>query len=213
MNRGWMAGLAAGLGVATVLFVSTQGLWAQQGAAGRTPTGRVAALDIVKTFNEYDRQRQLGDEMKKEQSRLQAEDTKRRQDLDGMRSALDTLNPTDPTYAKRTRELLAKQIDYKNWLDLTQAQINREIGLWSAQMYKDIVLAAEQLSVANGYDMVIYKDEFELPANLDPQAIRDQIRARKLIYANPAIDITNQIIEKLNGEYRSKPVQPMLQIP
>jgi hypothetical protein len=49
---------------------------------------------------------------------------------------------------------------------------------------------------------------------MDPDVIREQIRSLHLLYANPAIDLTQVVLDKLNAEYRAKPRQKMLlQVP
>jgi Skp family chaperone for outer membrane proteins len=207
-----MTGLLAGIGAAVAVLALTEGLRAQQGTT-LAPTGRVATLDVIKVFNEFQMQKDLIEEIKAEQGKLQAEEQRRRQDIDNLTAQLSALDPKDPTHKNRAADLLARQVDYKNWVDLKQAAMNREIGLWSAELYRRIVAAAEAVGQAGGYDVVFYRDEFEVPANLDPQAIQNQIRGRKILYSNSAVDLTQAVLDKLNADYRAKPRQPMLQVP
>lgn len=175
-------------------------------------SGRVAAVDVVRVFNEYQRQKDLQEEMRKVQDRLQLESDERRKKIDQLQAQLDALKPSDPTYTDRSRELLALQIDYKNWFDINQAALTREIGVWTVACYRDILRAVELLAERDGFDLVFYKEEFE-PTNMDPQQIRDQIRGRKLLYARQPADITQLVLDKLNADYRAQPPQPMIKLP
>ena len=47
---------------------------------------------------------------------------------------------------------------------------------------------------------------------LDPEALREQIRFRKLVYSSEAVDITQEILDKLNAQYRAQPKTQMLQL-
>jgi hypothetical protein len=46
----------------------------------------------------------------------------------------------------------------------------------------------------------------------DPDAVRDQIRGRKLLYASPTADLTQVVLDKLNADYRQQPKTQMLQL-
>lgn len=175
-------------------------------------TGRVATLDVVKVFNEFQRQKDLSEEMKQLQDKLQAENTTRRNKLDEEEASLSKISQDDPTYVARTRELLAKQIEYKNWSDLKQADVTREIALWSCRIYTEIAKAAGDVAQEQGYDIVLYKDEFECNTT-NPDQIREQIRSRKVIYGSPSVDISQLVLDKLNSDYRAKPRAPMMFVP
>ncbi len=199
--------LAVG-GLAVLLLV--QGLRAQ--GDGTTPSGKVACIDVVKIFNEYQRQKDLSDEMKNLQSKLEEENKSRRQKIDEFEAALGKIDPNDPTYVARMRELLQMQIEYKNWVDLKQADMTREIALWSCRIYKEIIKLTEEVAKSQSYDLVFYRDEFECAAN-NPDQIREQIRGRKLLYANASVDISQTVLDALNSAYRAQPKANMLFVP
>ncbi len=210
MNRTWCTSLVGGAVVTLAVLALTGGLRAQNAAP--LPPARVASIDIVKVFNEYQRQKDLTEEMKQVQDKLELENQQRRQKIDAAQATVDAMNAQDPARAGKMRELLAMQVDYKNWFDLNQAAMGREVGVWSATIYREITKAAEQIAVDKGYDIVIYRDEFQ-PTSMDPNEVRDQIRNRKLIYANPRIDIGQPVLDKLNAEYRTQPRTKMISIP
>ncbi len=174
---------------------------------------RVACIDVVKTFNEYQKQRDLTEEMKTEREKLQAEEQTRRQKIDALQTQVDALDPNDPTLPKRVSELLQQQVEYKNWADLKQAGLQREITVWSIRIYREIIKATEEVANQQGYDLVFYRDEFVVPPNADPDAIKNQIQSRKLVYAKTSADISAAVLEKLNNEYKSKPKEKLLQLP
>jgi len=211
MKRGWLPGVLTGVavGVAALAFAKTM---VGQGAA--TPvSGRVACVNVIYTINEYQQQKDLPEEFNGHRERVMAEDKQRKDRIDTLQAEIDRMDPNDPTLVQRMREMLALQIDYKNWRDLKQADTARELGVWSIRIYRDVVRAVEELAKRDGYDMVYYRGEFE-QVSMDPDVIREQIRSLHLLYANPAIDLTQVVLDKLNAEYRAKPRQKMLlQVP
>lgn len=207
-GRAWVLGLAAA--VAAVVAAGSGGaLLAAHGAAGDCCVG---AVDVVKVFNEYQRQRDLTEEMKQHQDRLEKENQKRRDQIDALQATIDAMNPNDPTYSEKMRQLLQQQIDYKNWFDINQAAMQREIGIWTTRIYREITNTVSEVAQSQGAALVIFKDEFE-PTGLDPEAVREQIRSRKVLYASASVDLTQTVLDRLNAAYRAKPQQPMLQVP
>jgi Skp family chaperone for outer membrane proteins len=69
----------------------------------------------------------------------------------------------------------------------------------------------EEIAQREGYDVVLYLSPPEL-VSYNPDAVKEQIRLRKVIYANPRIDITQAVVDRLNANYRAQPKTQMLQI-
>lgn len=208
MKRFWLIGLATATVAATAFFTLNRPVVAQNAA----PSGRLAVINVVNAFNEYQRQKDLAEEISQLEQRLQQEDQARRQRLEQKQAELDRINQEDPTYNERAREMLTMTIDYKNWRDVKQADMTREIGLWSARCYREIRDATGAVAKERGVDVVLFAEEFR-PESFEPQAIRAEIEKVEVIYANPAIDFTQAVIEKLNADYRAAPKQSMLQVP
>jgi Skp family chaperone for outer membrane proteins len=201
--------LLGGLGALIILSVCVGGLARSGGQSAGT---RAVCVDVVRIFNEYQRQKDLSEEMKQLQDKLQLESDERKRRIDTQQATLDAMNPNDPAYVGKMREMVKMQIEYKNWFELKQAEMTREIAVWSARIYTEILNAIEQIAMQDGYDVVLYRDEFE-PITSDPETIREQIRGRKVLYCSPAADITDIALKKLNDDYRALPRTKMLDIP
>jgi Skp family chaperone for outer membrane proteins len=192
-----------------VTLTAGSGLYAS--GRGGMSGGNIACLDVVKIFNEYQRQKDLTEEMRGEQGKMQSEADERRRRIDSLQATLDAMSPDDPLYAKKTREMLQLQIDYKNWADLLQADMAREIGVWTKRVYRELLGAAEEIAQREGYDVVLYMSPPEL-LGFEPDAIKEQVRLRKVVWANPTMDITQAVLDKLNADYRAMPRTKMIQI-
>lgn len=210
MKPGWFSGLAAGGLMVLVGMVATRGLSAQARPAGAP--SRVGVVDVVQVFNEFQKQRDLTEEMNTLRVQLEEENKQRRQRIDASQAELDRLSRDDPTFTTRSHDLLKLQIDYKNWLDLKQADMTREIGLWSIAIYKDIRKTIEQIAARDGFELVIYKGQFE-EVSLDPEQVKEQIRSLQVLYASPTADLTAAVTEKLNTDYRAQPRVKMIYSP
>ncbi len=210
MRRTWFVGVLTGVLAGVAAFAVTESLHAQSG--GAAPTGRVACINVVQVFNEYQRQKDLTEELTAFKEKFEAEKTQRQQKIDAEQAAIERLNRDDPAYVERMRGLLKMQIDFKNWNELKQSDVTREIGLWFTRIYREILKATEDIGRKSGYDMVFYRGAFE-PASIDPEAIKEQIRANHLLYANEATDISQLVLDKLNADYRGQPRVKMFYSP
>lgn len=212
MNRNWLAGVLTGGVLILVGSIATRTLEADNKTAAKAPGGRVACIDVVQIFNDYQRQKDLTEEMNDVQGKLQQENTARRQKIDATQAEIDRLDKDDPTFMTRTRELLSMQIDYKNWVDLKQADLTREVGVWSIRIYKEIARAAEEIAKRDGYDLVLYKGRFDETV-MEPDQVKEQIRGLQVVYANPQVEITQAVADKLNADYRAQPRVKMMLMP
>ena len=207
MRRSYWMGLAVG-GAIGVVLASAGALWARSSSGA---SGRVIAVDVVKVFAEYQRQKDLSEEMKNKNDQLQKENSARREAIETLQTTVERMNPEDPLYPAKMREVLQVQIEYKNWFDLNQADMAREVGVWTAKIYNEIVAGASDMAQKEGIDLVVFKDEFK-PESYAVDAVRAQISNRKVLYASAAADYSLQLIEKLNTVYRTQPRKNMLQV-
>lgn len=208
MNRKWLAALLVGAAVSAAFFSVGDGLLAQNTGI---KIGSVACVDVILLFNEYQRQKDLNEELKQIQDALEQEDQQRRARIAEYEETISVMDSSDPAMTKRMAELLEMQIQYKNWGEIKRAHLTREAAIWSARIYEEILKATETVAKNQGHTIVLYKDQFQFVP--DPQAIQEQIRLRKLIYADPTVDISQAVLDRLNADYRAQPRQKMLQIP
>lgn len=208
MRKSWWMGLLAGVAGGLVLTTVTS-LYAQNRGGARGAA--VVCLDVVEVVSEYDRQKDLSAEANRIQGEMQNEAERRRTAIDSLQATLDVMNQSDPTYADRMREYYKLRVDFKNWGELMQADMTREVGLWTKTMYNEIMTVTAEIAQRDGYDMIFYKEAAELEG-FDPEALQGQIRTRKLLWASPAVDITRQVLDALNANYRAQPKTQMIKI-
>ena len=209
MKRTWCTAVLTTAAVGLVISLAVGAMVSQS----RQPMGQLATIDVVRIFNEYQRQKDLTEEMKQEQNKSKDESDARAQKFDAANRELQAYDPEDPAYKVKLKDLFAMQIDNKNWGELKQAMMTGEVAIWTRKIYQEISEAAARIAESRGIDAVFYRDEFPPPIR-DPDEIRNIIRQRKMIYSNPAIDITNEVLAALNAAYRSQPAQQkMMNIP
>ena len=148
MNRTWWTGLLVGGAVSAVVLTAVTGLKAQN--RGAASLGRVVCLDVIKIFNEYQRHKDLDEELRAAKEDMRNEAERRVGQIDSLQATLDAMSPDDPTLLRRHREMLQLQLDYKNWSDLMQAEMAREIGVWNKRTYAEVLAVVPRPSVPVG---------------------------------------------------------------
>lgn len=209
MRRSWLTGVLTGVAAGLVVLAFARTIQAQGAAA---PSGRVACVNVIRILNEYQKQKDLIEELSARQEKLQIENNERRAKIDTLDAEISALDRDDPTLVTRMRELLTMQVDYKNWGEMAQLDMAREFGLWSVRNYRDILNVVEEIARRDGYDLVFYKGELEA-VSMDPEVIHEQIRRLQVLYASPAVEVTQVVLDKLNADYRTRPKRPMLEGP
>lgn len=210
MKRTSWTSLLTGVIVALLAFAVTDSIKAQN--SGRAPTGRLACVDVIKVFNEYDRQKDLSEELAQWERKSKEENDQRLAALDKLQAELSQLSPDDPTTRERMREMRRQTQEYQLWRKTRESDLTAEAGRWSIQIYREIRQNISELAEQEGYDMVFYRGRFE-EISMDPEVVQEQIRDIKLLYATPSVDITQRVIDKLNIQYRQQPQEDMIWVP
>lgn len=110
-------------------------------------------------------------------------------------------------HRKLSDEIGLKRLELKSWFASTSAQAELEKAALLQELYKKISDAVDGIANANGYHLVLLDDSnpyvvYSKESRVDPQIqISKQITSQKMLYADPVIDITNQLITRMNNEF------------
>ena len=208
MKRTWLTVLLGVIG-GGLLVLALPGVLQAQATAGAT--GRVAAIDLQKALMEYERMKAFQDELNELQNNLNTELQQRQDNADTLQATVDVMDRNDPTFVQKLETVLQARIQNRTWFEVKQAYVAREVAVVTDAIYRDILKATQEIAEHAGYDLVVYSDEYQ--ASMNPEDIQAQMATRRVLYANPAIDITQFVLDKVNSDYRAKPAQRQLNVP
>ena len=117
------------------------------------------------------------------------------------------------------RETLADEIaleTLKNdfWLQTAKREHELDKAVRLQDLYKKVFDAIQTLALTEGYDLVIVDDSaaeltFERSSRVLPQAqVLQQLAMRKLLFVNPSLDITEDLIMRMNNEFNAAQAGP-----
>lgn len=104
-------------------------------------------------------------------------------------------------------EIGLKKLELKSWANSASTQAEAKQGALLQELYKKICVEVSAMSKANGYTLVLLDDsnpqiEFTLDSRVPPRIqVSQQVTARKILYVDPGIDITDQLITRMNNEF------------
>lgn len=195
-KKAWLVAAALAIGGAAM-----KDSWAQSRPAAEAPAvTRVAVMDVVKVFANYQRAKDQELKLQERRRAVKAEDEKRAKLIESMEQELKDLNPTSPEFQKRMDELTKASVERESWLKFEDARELQERYRLSDEMYKDIGKAAGDVAKANNFQVVLNSDE----SNAEPKPdIFRKIERKKVLYADPSLDITDLVLMRLNEAYKS----------
>jgi Skp family chaperone for outer membrane proteins len=111
-------------------------------------------------------------------------------------------NPDSPEFRKLQDDALQKKADYDAHASMAQQKLMIEQRLKTVQIYRRMNDAIKQYAESKGIGLVLVADDMNFDSINTIEGITQRIANRKGIYAHPDFDITQQVIEKMNADYK-----------
>ncbi len=125
----------------------------------------------------------------------------------GVNKARELAAAQDPAFTALTDELETKTVQFAAWQRSTVELVDIEKSLVVQDLYRQVKEAIASLAEAEGYDLVLIDDsQGDLQINPDVQLSREgqvfqQVSLRKVLYASSMVDITDDLIVRMNNAF------------
>jgi Skp family chaperone for outer membrane proteins len=179
---------------------------AQRGAGISPPI--IAAVRIEPLFDGLQQRAEAKMQISAMEDELMAEQGTRQEAINAKELELE-----DVVAASRREELSDEialdRIKHQFWFREAQAELEVEKAVRLQNLYRSIKAAIAEMAEAEGYDMVVLNDSsddvpFDREARVPAQIqILQQVTNRKILYLKPTIDVTDDLIVRMNNEYRA----------
>jgi Skp family chaperone for outer membrane proteins len=173
--------------------------------AQTTPT-KVALVDLQRLTNALD---ELADRNKT----LESIRTDYKGQIDGLENDVkaieEQLRTTIPDSDRKLKlQKTTELVEKRNLLDFRNKRLKALLEVENAEVIRDLYIkignAVGEFAVNNGYDLVLLDDRtIPIPANPGMEEMNNIILNRRVLHANPAIDITDRLITVMNNDYKS----------
>ena len=144
---------------------------------------------------------------------IEAEVKKRREAAEALTEQHS--NAVDATQREALSDKIALEtLKNASWLETAKQELEIEKAVRLQDLYKKIVDGINTLALTEGYDLVIVDDSgealpFDRSSRIVPQAqVLQQLARRKVLYVNPTLDVTDDLIMRMNNEFNAAQAGP-----
>ena len=196
--------IVGGLASASILM-STLNSNAAAGASAEavaTPTGPavVATVDLERVFEEINLRDLADASLQQLADQLQGDVDNAKQAADLARADMEVFAPNSTEHREAQRKALVAVTEYQAQVQFGGERLNAEKARTLVDIYVAVKSAIATISKQHNYDLVLLDDsKAEIPPGDETQVLQ-HITARRILYANGAIDITDQVIGVMNQQ-------------
>jgi len=203
MNRTIPALMLVGVLVLTTLTIAqNMDNRAESAAPG---SAEVAVVDLVRIFNECEQIQHLNEMIRQKQQEIAAEAKQRRERIENLRIMLSAFQPGSKDYETRRKELMQLNIEANVWLQTREQEIEDDKFNWTRVIYEKSLDVVDKIAQERGLDFVAQRVEWKPDEIVDQNvtSLRRVIKERTLVYYRPSLDITDEVIQRLNAAYEA----------
>ena len=158
----------------------------------------IGSVDLEKVFNEIDRRAEAETELEELAEQFQQQREELRQIAEQKRMDMDLLAPGTDKYADAEDAWTLSVLDYRAAVEFSKAKLDAKRAEARTRIYQEIVDEAAKFAAANGVDYILADDSgIDLMEGTDLQVVQ-QMSLRRLVYANPSYDVTDDLIAWIN---------------
>lgn len=123
-----------------------------------------------------------------------------------LESERDMFKQGEPDYEKTEQEMIQKGLELRVWREFQAQRIEGERLNQLLLLYRKTMDSIGGVADSMGYSLVIYKDPemtFRGVQNFDQ--VRALIASRKLLWSKEDVDITDEVMQRMNNAYNAAP--------
>lgn len=194
-----------------LIAVMTVGLFGYQNlfAETKAPAGptKIALVSVRAVFQNCKRNADYKSKMNAEQDKVIAELEKVNKEIDALQADLKTRKTGSDEYLKLVKDISEKKAYLEGQNTYFQEQFKVRDQQWTEKMYLEILDVVGRIAKQKGYDLILEKDEVELPAASATELMLI-IRTHKVLYYNENLDITNEVLAAVDAQQAGTSTKP-----
>ncbi len=162
------------------------------------PNPVVAYVDLEQVFNQIEALNQAQTRVEEAMVPHRQEADRLRQEAERLREDLELYVPGTEKYEKAEKAWTRAVLDYRAMVGFIEAKLDALRAEARADIFREITDSAAKYAENNGIDYIVTNDAtIPLQQGNDIQIVQ-QLALRRVVYANPALDITTELIAWIN---------------
>ena len=160
---------------------------------------KIGLVSIRKIFEGCKRNAQYRKEAAAEQEKIINELQELQAEIEADKAGLKTRKQGSTDYQALLKEVLTKQAGFQAQQEFYKQQLGAKDKRWTEQLYSDILKVTGEIAKQKGLELVLQRDEPELPAQ-NVEGLMTTIRTHKVLYGGGCIDISDDVITQMDSE-------------
>lgn len=193
-----------------------------------TPKGpTVAVIDLQRVLDGLDQRADADRRVRSLYEEARTEDGEWQKLLERLRTELTAARDAGPSDAERVRRLEEQAVEmalrYEAWKQYSKERVDNETSLLMRDIYRAIREDLAAMGQVTGFEIVVRDDQLR-EIGVDPTVkasqeaqVMQQISAASILYVAPSIDVTDQLIARMNNAWktgqRGAQPSPTLKVP
>lgn len=161
----------------------------------------VATVDLEKIFNRLDERSHADSELTQLANELQKNVDAIARRIKSLEEELEVYERGSDKYQETLEKLSLLSLEYQADVEWSRQMIEFQRTVILRRIYSNIREFMDKEAQERGIDIIFVDDTVvELPPGDEEETVR-QISARRMLYTNPAIDITDAVIRLMNEQF------------
>jgi Skp family chaperone for outer membrane proteins len=168
----------------------------------------IVTVDLERVLEGLNKRADDDAELQKLAMSYQAEDIAKKEEIANMEDSMADLIDQRQLLDKE-EEIALATLRRQAWLNFIGEKLDVEESLMLQDLFREIQKAAEEMSKTEGFDVVLLDDSSLQLAVIERDVrrviqIKEQLRARNLLFASQITDISDDLITRMNNAYATK---------
>ena len=188
--------------VAVAFITMAAGFIFMAGYAANAPMqpAVIGVVDLEKVYNNLNSRSELVTRIEDMQSKMAEDASSMQEELEMLSAELESLSPGSGAMIEMNDKAISISGRLRAFETYGALLIERERAADLRESYDTIRTEAGTLSKMMGIDLVLLNDSIPMVDLADAAGTLQQISARRVLWANETLDITDELIARLNGQ-------------
>ncbi len=165
---------------------------------------RVASVNLPRLLDKLQERQDFEMQVEAMKRQFQEEALSRKNKMEGALKEVEGM-PDTPERQAKVEPIILEQLQMEQWANSKGGELDYEKSLMWRSIYRNLRSESAKLAETEGYDYIMIDDGSEdLGTNRDVKVslegqVLDQFQRRRMLYANPANDLTDKLIVRMNN--------------
>jgi len=167
-------------------------------AKSEAPSGKIGFVNIRSVFQNCKRNERYKVDSAAEKERLMAELSKLSKEVEAAKAGMQAYQPGSDDYMIQFKEALEKQASLEAKTKFYEQKLGSQDKVWTQKLYQDIVKITSDVAKGKDLDIVFGEDDANFE-NISANELMMTIRMQKVLYKKASIDITDEVLARLDA--------------